>query len=66
MSLTPGAVTSRYDPFAVAQPATAVISCWAAWAKISGVLPTKPASIDPAWKAWSIGGPPMNAEYSTL
>ena len=36
-----------------------------AWAKISGVLPTNPVSMAPAWKAWSIGGPPTKAEYST-
>ena len=38
----------------------------AAWAKISGVLPTNPVSSAPPWKAWSMGGPPMNDEYSTV
>ena len=37
----------------------------AAWAKISGASATKPVSTSPAWKAWSIGGPPRKLLYST-
>ena len=37
---------------------------WASGQLVDAVT-AGPANVDPAWKAWSIAGPPTKAEYST-